>query len=227
MWPFKSTNRYPDSFVDDMYRAIVSTWSDDSIHRLFEHDDDAARRFLFSSFIQGLIFYGPSERDPVTGKSSERSIHAVGGLTCKFLGSDDEVLVGDYIVDSGERWEFPKTLKAYFGIESDSSTCLDVRIPLCQLIVAVYNMRLNKQMSEIVSDPKSYSGCLYDFHDPFNPRLNFAAVCLCNVVYYESVADSSLSASELSSLFMKRVGIFRSHSRDLMEAVVSTIKKYS
>lgn len=223
MWPFRSKRSYPDTFVVDMHRAIVSTWNDESLLKLLEQDEDAAKRFLFSSFIQALIFYATSEFEAPTGKSSERSIHVVSALCCRFFGSDEEVLVGDYI-RSIEECDLPEYLRFYLEIDSNPSNCLQLRMPLVHLMTAVFKMRLNKQLAEILANPVEYSGNLYDYDNPFNPRLVLAGVMLNSVVFDIDILDNAKTTVDQIRM---RSAIFQSHSRDLLEAVVTTIEQYS
>lgn len=168
--------------------------------------------------------------DADTGNPSERSIDAIVALCRRFLKSSEEVLISDY-VNPEERWGLTRFLELYFDIESDPSNCLDLRIPLWQLMFAVYGMRRNIQLQVMSSDQRTYSGSYYDYGDAslfgdLSPRLELAGTSLSNAIVVESVLSVDLSAAEQMQLAMMRIAIFRSHSRDLLEAVVTTIQKY-
>lgn len=211
----------------DMHSAIAETWNNESLIELLGDDEDAWKKFFFSSFIQALVFYAPSELDSSTGEPSERSIHAMLLLSLRFLKSNEEIVAGDYVSSTVEKWELPGYLKTYFNIDSDPTNCFRVRLPLHQLIIAVSRMRLDAQLARMAAEPANFLGNLYDYHNRFNPRLTLAGVSLNSVIFDQNIFSSTDNMADIVAQERARLDILIPHCQDLLGAVVTTIQKYA
>ena len=114
-----------------------------------------------------------------------------------------------------------------FDIDSDSTNCSQVSLPLHQLIIGVVKMRIDLQLADMSVEPAIYLGNLYDYHNPFNPRLTLAGLSLQSVIFNQDIFLSTDNTPDIVEQEWTRSKILIKHCQDLLEAVVTTIQKYA
>lgn len=209
MWPFTSK---PDSaqLPQDLAVAIGDTLRDNSaIARLFP-DNATSMRFIFSSYVQGMIFHGFSQRliKPGTDKTPD-----IFGIAKMFPDSDKAVSVGKLIVNPKELWHLPEFLDAIAGGEKPyPKQCKDLNLSMHLLIISTYFMR----WAEFEKGIEEQSG---------------GAASLIHPVYIVSGVQLSLNIFDddfpVAETAAERSSQLIDYSHQLYEAVLAVTKKYS
>lgn len=211
MWPLTKANQ--ERFIQEFTVTVAQSWLNIShITSLFS-ENLTTFRFILNSYILAIIFH-----ELELGKVARKDLLA---LASAFPKPDEKHRIADILVDKGELWDFPETIRALTGMGEFPDDCKNLELSAKFLIMGVYFRRFAEFESACESAKQRSS------HDQLDPMTVFT--CAGFLLANRTFSDDLMSATNVSSYAastMDRISIFREYSLNLYQNVAQISRKY-